>query len=66
MLGTNGLVSYWRMDDTSGTTLIDAIGNNNATAVGGPTLGAPGAISNDPDLFFRDPDGNLLEVYAEI
>ena len=49
VLGTNGLVSYWRMGDPSGTTLVDSTGNNNATAAGGPTLGAPGALSNDPD-----------------
>ncbi|HEX5922836.1 MAG TPA: PKD domain-containing protein [Baekduia sp.] len=49
VLGTNGLVSYWRMGDPSGTTLVDATGNNNATTAGGPTLGTPGALSNDPD-----------------
>jgi YD repeat-containing protein len=49
VLGTNGLVSYWRMDDTSGTTLTDAFGNSNATTVGSPTLGVPGAISGDSD-----------------
>jgi PKD repeat protein len=49
VLGTNGLVSYWRMGDPSGTTLVDATGNNNATAAGAPTLGAPGALSSDPD-----------------
>jgi PKD repeat protein len=49
VLGTNGLVSYWRMDDTSGTTLTDAFGNSNATTVGSPTLGAPGAIAGDTD-----------------
>ncbi|HEV7482624.1 MAG TPA: PKD domain-containing protein [Solirubrobacterales bacterium] len=49
VLGTNGLLSYWRMDDTSGTTLTDAFGNNNATTAGTPTLGAPGAIAGDSD-----------------
>jgi PKD repeat protein len=49
VLGTNGLVSFWRMDDTSGTTLTDAFGNSNATTVGGPGLGAPGAIAGDSD-----------------
>jgi YD repeat-containing protein len=49
VLGTNGLVSYWRMDDTSGTTLTDAFGNSNATSVGSPTLGAAGAINGEPD-----------------
>ncbi|HEX7298614.1 MAG TPA: PKD domain-containing protein [Solirubrobacteraceae bacterium] len=49
VLGTNGLVSYWRMGDTTGTTLVDATGTSSATTTGGPTLGAPGALSGDSD-----------------
>ena len=49
VLGTTGLLSYWRMGDTSGTTLIDSFGNSNATTVGAPTLGAPGVLSGDSD-----------------
>ncbi len=49
VLGTNGLVSFWRMDDAAGTTLTDAFGNSNATTVGAPGLGAPGAINGDSD-----------------
>jgi PKD repeat protein len=49
VLGTTGLVSYWRMGDSSGTTLTDTFGNSNATTAGSPTLNAPGAISGDSD-----------------
>jgi PKD repeat protein len=49
VLGTTGLVNYWRMGDTSGTTLTDAFGNSNATTIGSPTLGAAGALYNDSD-----------------
>ena len=49
VLGTTGLVNYWRMGDTSGTTLTDSFGNSNATTVGAPTLGAGGALSGDND-----------------
>ncbi len=49
VLGTTGLLSYWRMGDTSGNTLVDSYGNSNATTVGAPTLGAPGVISGDSD-----------------
>jgi PKD repeat protein len=58
VLGTNGLVDYWRMDDIGGTTLTDSAGNANATTVGSPTLGVPGAISgdNDPAVSFDGVD----------
>jgi YD repeat-containing protein len=49
VLGTTGLLSYWRMGDASGTTLVDSFGNSNATTVGGPTLGTAGAIGGDSD-----------------
>jgi PKD repeat protein len=49
VLGTTGLTNYWRMGDTTGTTLVDSFGTSNATSVGSPTLGAPGALFNDPD-----------------
>jgi hypothetical protein len=28
----NGLVSYWKFDETSGTTFADSHGSNNGTA----------------------------------
>ncbi len=49
VLGTTGLTNYWRMGDTSGTALVDSFGTANATTVGAPTLGAPGALFTDPD-----------------
>jgi YD repeat-containing protein len=44
---TPGLVDYWRLGDKSGPTLTDSVGGHNATAQGGVTLGAPGALSPD-------------------
>jgi hypothetical protein len=42
-------LAYWRFDDKSGTTAVDSSGNgNNGTYVGGVTLGAQGAIVDDP------------------
>jgi PKD repeat protein len=50
VLGTTGLVSYWRMGDPGGSsTLVDSFGNSNATVNGAPTLGVPGAIAGDSD-----------------
>ena len=40
VLGTTGLIDYWRLGETSGTALADAIGAKTATAQGGVTLGA--------------------------
>jgi hypothetical protein len=47
VVATAGLVSYWRLDETSGTMAIDSGPGpkNTGTYVGGPTLGAPGALS---------------------
>src|SRR5215218_5364085 len=50
VLGTTGLLSYWRLGDAGGSsTLIDSFGTANAAVGGGPTLGAPGALSGDGD-----------------
>jgi PKD repeat protein len=50
VLGTTGLLSYWRLGDPGGSsTLIDSFGTSNATVNGSPTLGAAGALSGDSD-----------------
>jgi len=37
-------LSYWKLDETSGTTATDSIGTNHGTYVGSPTLGEPNLI----------------------
>jgi YD repeat-containing protein len=49
VLGTAGLIDYWRLDEESGTTLADSKGTAPATATGGPTLGVGGAVAGEPD-----------------
>jgi len=50
VLGTTGLLSYWRLGDAGGSsTLIDSFGTSNATVNGSPTLGVTGALSGDSD-----------------
>jgi YD repeat-containing protein len=49
VLNTPGLVDYWRMGESSGTTLADSAGTNNATTIGGVTLGVPGGPAGDPN-----------------
>ncbi len=46
---TAGLVSYWRLGESSGTSACDAVGSNAGTYQGGFTLGQTGAFNGDPD-----------------
>jgi PKD repeat protein len=52
VLGTPGLVSYWRMGEASGTSLQDSKGTNDAT-LHGATLGVPGALGGDSNSATR-------------
>src|SRR2546430_16501003 len=43
-------VAYWRLDEETGTVLVDASGNgNDGTYAGAVTLGPPGALASDSD-----------------
>jgi hypothetical protein len=45
-----GPAGYWRLGESSGTTAADHSGNgNDASYVGTPSLGVPGAVAEDPD-----------------
>src|SRR5437588_9336107 len=46
---TPGLVSYWRLGESSGTSACDGFGSSAGTYSGGVTLGSVGALSGDPD-----------------
>ncbi len=45
ILSTGGLVSYWRLGETSGTTAADAQGGNDGTYTNGPRLGQTGLLT---------------------
>jgi subtilisin family serine protease len=47
VLGTAGLVSYWRLGETSGTTAADSQGTNTGTYTNGVTLGAQSLLLSD-------------------
>lgn len=49
VLGTSGLISYWRLGEASGTTAADEQTLNNGTYVNSPTLGATGLLTNEAD-----------------
>lgn len=46
---SDGPAAYWRLGEASGTTAIDEMGASNGTYSGGFTLGAAGALANDPN-----------------
>lgn len=47
VLGTPGLVSYWRLGEASGTTAVDAKGLQNGTLGGVLEYGQAGALNNN-------------------
>ena len=50
-------ISYWRLNDTSGTTAVDQTGNDNGGVVGGVTLGQPGPVPGDGAMTFDGSTG---------
>jgi PKD repeat protein len=48
VLGTSGLLSYWRLSETAGNAILDRKGSNDATLTDG-TFGAGGALSGSGD-----------------
>ena len=52
-------VSYWRLDESSGTTAADQLGLNPGTYSGGYTLGVPGAIAGDSAVAFNGSTGTV-------
>ncbi len=60
---TPGLVSYWRLDDTSGTRATDAFGTNPGSYVGAPGSGyvlrAGGLIRGDGDAAVAFTNGGV-------
>ncbi len=49
VLGTPGLVSYWRLGEASGTTAVDQKASNTGAYSGSPALGRSGLIAGDTD-----------------
>lgn len=49
--------SYWRLNESSGTTATDQKGVNNGTITGGVTLGVTGATTGDTAMSFNGTSG---------
>lgn len=69
VLGTSGLVSYWRLDETSGTVAADSKGTNAGSYVNGVTLGQAGAFTGSTAIrcdgandYVNVPDAASLDV----
>jgi glucose/arabinose dehydrogenase len=60
--GTPGLVSYWRLGETSGTGACDVKGASNGTYTGAFTLGQTGALTGDADTAVRFASGGQVTV----
>ncbi len=58
VLSTPGLLHYWRLNETSGTSFADSVGGVPAAAAGGPTLGVAGGVPNDSDKAARFDGSN--------
>ncbi len=57
-------VAYWRLNETSGSSISDSVGTHNGTLVGSSTLGEPGALINDPDTAIDFSGGYAWSPYA--
>jgi beta-galactosidase len=67
---TNGLLAWWKMDETGGTTAFDSSGNGVNASVSGATFGA-GYLSNalffngsTSDATFASPDTTQITLTA--
>jgi hypothetical protein len=49
VLGTVGVMGYWRLGEASGVVACDSKGTNFGVYQNGTTLNVPGPLSNDPD-----------------
>ena len=67
--GTGGLVSFWQLDDTSGTTAVDSADSNNGKYQGGFAPGANGLLdssASDSGNKAAEFDGNSGDVTVPI
>ena len=53
VFASSGLVSYWRLGETTGTSAADAQGSNMGTYANGVTLGVSGLLETDSDKAAR-------------
>src|SRR5690349_11377516 len=57
VINTQGVVSYWRLNEQSGLVAADTVDGNNGTYENGVTLGVPSLVYSDTDNFAASFDG---------
>ncbi|MFC5491542.1 PKD domain-containing protein [Nocardioides caricicola] len=57
---------WWRLDDTTGTTLADSAGFQPLTITAGPTLGVPSALAADTGTATRFPGTSTTRAYTTV
>jgi hypothetical protein len=62
---TGGLVSYWRLNETTGTNAADSQGSNTGTYTNTPTLGQATALAGDSGNSVRFNNG-VTNEYVQI
>ncbi len=62
VFGTSGLVAYWRLGESSGTTAADSAGTNHGTYTNGPTLGVAGALTESDTAVTFDGVNDYVSV----
>jgi uncharacterized repeat protein (TIGR01451 family) len=63
LIAADGAVAYWRLGESSGTTVTDSRGTNTGTYVGAPQMGVAGALNGDPNTAVTFP---AASAYASI
>lgn len=53
LIASDAPVAYWRLGESAGTIASDFMGSYDATYIGSPVLGVPGAIYDDTDTAVR-------------
>lgn len=65
ILATTGLMGYWPLNESGGTTATDLTGNKNGT-ITGATPGATGIVTNTGDTCFSfDGSGDIVTIGAD-
>jgi PKD repeat protein len=57
---------WWRLDETSGTTLADSAGFQPLTTTAGPTLGVPDGLAADTGSAVRFPGTSTTRAYTTV
>jgi len=61
---SNGLVSYYKFNETSGTTASDSVGSNDGTANNARVFGTDGKIGKGADFTQGDDSINWVDVFG--